>query len=160
MLKCRTRTEAVSRRPFRYAWLAAMFLLLTDVSAQAQSSQKPGFIPLGRIPQIIQPGGASPARFFSRTTRVLFYVNADSLDENISADLSTACTLGRFNQKKVGRYYVLIETEDGKRMRMGFATSEGFNLRDPDDRKGRDFAFLFEYDGTSECRVHVVPTLF
>lgn len=140
---------------------AITFLMIcTAATVDAQSNKKPDFIPLGRIPQLIQPGGAAPARFFSRTTRVLFFVNADSLDQNISENLSRACALGRFNQKKVGRYYVLIETENGQRKRLGFASSEGFNLRDPDDRKGRDLAFLFEYDGTSECRVHAVPTLF
>lgn len=138
----------------------AFFILLSDLSAQAQSSDRKAFIPLGKIPQLIQPGGAAAARFFSRTTRVLFFVNADSLDQSISANLSSACALGKFNQKKTGRYYVLVETEDGKRRRLGFASSEGFNLRDPDDRKGRDLAFLFEYDGTSECRVHAIPTLF
>lgn len=138
----------------------AFSILLSDLTAQAQSSERRSFIPLGKIPQLIQPGGTAPARFFSRTTRVLFFVNADSLDQSISANLSSACALGKFNQKKVGRYYVLVETENGKRRRLGFASSEGFNLRDPDDRKGRDLAFLFQYDGTSECRVHAVPTLF
>ncbi|MEQ9487645.1 MAG: hypothetical protein RIM72_01495 [Alphaproteobacteria bacterium] len=155
-------TEGLSSALLRCCRLTVIAFLLVGIAAtaDAQSKKKSGFIPLGRIPQLIQPGGAAPARFFSRTTRVLFYVNADSLDQNISQNLSLACALGRFNQKKVGRYYVLIETEDGKRKRLGFASSEGFNLRDPDDRKGRDLAFLFEYDGTSECRVHAVPTLF
>ena len=140
--------------------LLVVVFLLPVTTAYAQSNQKRSFIPLGKVPQLIQPGGAAPARFFSRTTRVLFYVNADSLQQSISRNLSASCALGRFNQKKVGRYYVLVETENGKRRRLGFASSEGFNLRDPDNQKGRDLAFLFEYDGTSECKVHAVPTLF
>lgn len=140
--------------------LLSLVIAVFTATAHAQSNERRSFIPLGKIPQLIQPGGAAPARFFSRSTRVLFFVNADSLDQSISANLSSACALGRFNQKKVGRYYVLIETENGGRRRLGFASSEGFNLRDPDNLKGRDLAFLFEYDGTSECRVHAVPTLF
>jgi len=141
--------------------LCLCFLFLfPGSSAHAQSNERRSFIPLGKVPQLIQPGGAAPARFFSKTTRVLFYVNGDSLDQSISANLSSACALEKFNQKKVGRYYVLIETENGKRRRLGFASSEGFNLRDPGNRKGRDLAFLFEYDGTSECRVYAIPTIF
>lgn len=147
-------------RSFGVVCAIAFFLFLSDLTAQAQSNDRRAFIPLGKIPQLIQPGGVAPARFFSRSTRVLFFVNADSLDQSISANLSSACALGKFNQKKVGRYYVLVETENGKRRRLGFASSEGFNLRDPDNRKGRDLAFLFQYDGTSECRVHAIPTLF
>ena len=34
------------------------------------------------------------------------------------------------------------------------------DLRDPENRRGRDLAFLFELDGTSQCKVYAVPTLF
>lgn len=130
-------------------------------AAHAQTGpDRPEFIPLGRIPRLLQPGGEDQPRFRRGGQQIRFFVDQNSLAQNISPNLSNACALGRFNQQHPTRYFVLIETQDGRRLRLGFATSEGFNLRDPDNRRGRDLAFLFEKDRTSECRVYAVATFF
>lgn len=126
----------------------------------AQSGEGNRFIPLGRIPQLLQPGGQSPPRFKRGARPIKFFVDETSLPQNLSQNLSNACAHGRFNAKRAGRYFVEIQTQNGRVRRFGFANSEGFNLRDPDNLKGRDLAFLFEMDGTSQCRVYALATIF
>ena len=129
-------------------------------SAWAQSNVRQDFIPLGRIPYLLQPGGNIQPRFKRGSTPIKFFVDADSLSQNISANLSNLCAHGRFNTARPGRYYVEIETQTGYKKRLGFANSEGFNLRDPENLKGRDVAYLFDLDRTSQCRVYALPTIF
>lgn len=129
-------------------------------AAWAQSSQGKNFIPLGRVPYLLQPGGQGTPTFRRGGKRVRFLVDAASLPQNLSRDLSNRCAHGTFNSIKPGRYYVEIETQDGKRKRLSYANAEGFNLRDPDNVRGTDLAFLFELDRTSQCRVYAVPVIF
>ena len=146
-------------------WIAAVLVLMAGVVADtgqavAQSGDGNRFIPLGRIPQLLQPGGQTPPRFRRGARPIKFFVDEASLPQSLSRNLSNACAHGRFNAKRAGRYFVEIQTQRGGVRRFGFANSEGFNLRDPDNLRGRDFAFLFELDGTSQCRVYALPTVF
>ncbi len=140
--------------------LAAATITADAGIAAAQSGEGNRFIPLGRIPQLLQPGGLAPPKFRRGARPIKFFVDEASLPQSLSRNLSNACAHGRFNAKSVGRYYVEIQTQNGRVRRFGFANAEGFNLRDPDNLRGRDFAFLFELDGTSECRVYALATVF
>ena len=139
-------------------FLTALTLPAGETLAQSGNGNR--FIPLGRIPQLLQPGGLAPPRFKRGARPIKFFVDEASLPQNLSANLSNACAHGRFNAKRVGRYFVEIQTQRGGVRRFGFANSDGFNLRDPDNLRGRDLAFLFELDGTSQCRVYALPTFF
>lgn len=138
----------------------SLVVLAVSTAPPPAAAQDKRFIPLGRIPQLLQPGGAAPARFSRGSRPVKFYVDAASLPQNLSGNLSNACAHGDFNTKQPGRYYVVVELQNGKKKRLSYANAQGFNLRDPQNRRGRDLAFLFELDGTSECRVYAIPTLF
>lgn len=146
-------------KPIRFILAAAIAVpvLLPSETVQADGSR---FIPLGRIPQLLQPGGSAPPRFSRGSRPVKFFVDQASLPQSLSANLSNACAHGVFNTKKPGRYYVEIETQNKKKKRLSYANAQGFNLLDPDNRRGRDLAFLFELDGTSQCKVYAIPTLF
>lgn len=90
-------------------------------------------------------------------TRVRMAADAGKLKENLSQPLSNACATDRFNQRKRGRYHITLDLPSGERKRFGFAGSNGLNLRDPGNRKGVNQGYLFDLDGTSECRVYVFP---
>ncbi|RVU38406.1 hypothetical protein EOI86_03730 [Hwanghaeella grinnelliae] len=139
------------------AAVMAAFVVLPVSKAAADSSR---FIPLGRIPQLLQPGGSTPPRFKRGSRPVKFFVDQATLPQSLSTNLSNACAHGIFNTKKPGRYYVEVELQGGKKKRLAYANTLGFNLRDPGNRRGRDLAFLFELDGTSQCKVYAIPTLF
>jgi len=109
---------------------------------------------------LLQPGGLQPPKFRRGSRPIKFFVDEASLPQSLSRNLSNACAHGRFNTKSVGRYFVEIQTQNGRVRRFGFANAKGFNLRDPDNLRGRDFAFLFELDGTSQCRVYALATVF
>ncbi len=144
-----------------YCVVVLSALLLSAASApKAYAGDGTRFIPLGRIPQLLQPGGAAPPRFRRGGHPIKFFVDAGSLPQNISTTLSNSCAHGKFNTKRVGRYYVEVELQNGRKKRLGYANSEGFNLRDPGNLRGRDIAFLFELDGTSQCIVYAMPTVF
>jgi hypothetical protein len=139
------------------ALVIAVVTVIPDMPAAADGSR---FIPLGRIPQLLQPGGNTPPRFRRGARPVKFFVDQATLPQSLSANLSNACAHGIFNTKRPGRYYVEVELQGGKKKRLSYANAQGFNLRDPGNRRGRDLAFLFELDGTSQCKVYALPTLF
>lgn len=147
-------------KPIFLSLLAALLAALATVPPEPAFADGSRFIPLGRIPQLLQPGGNAPPRFRRGSRPVKFFVDAASLPQSLSANLSNACAHGDFNTKRPGRYYVEIELQGGKKKRLSYANAQGFNLRDPQNRRGRDLAFLFELDGTSQCKVYAVPTLF
>ncbi len=142
-----------------------IFLAVTMAAFMAMPETVPAadgnrFIPLGRIPQLLQPGGNAPPRFSRGSRPVKFFVDSATLPQSLSTNLSNACAHGIFNTKRPGRYYVEIELQGGKKKRLSYANAQGFNLRDPGNRRGRDLAFLFDLDGTSQCKVYALPTLF
>ena len=143
--------------PTLAAIVVATLAIVPDTPASADGSR---FIPLGRIPQLLQPGGNTPPRFKRGSRPVKFFVDQATLPQSLSTNLSNACAHGVFNSKRPGRYYVEVELQGGKKKRLSYANAQGFNLRDPGNRRGRDLAFLFELDGTSQCKVYAVPTLF
>lgn len=122
---------------------------------EAVAQDHPKFIPLGRIPTLLMPGGDRPPRFRRGSTEIEFYVDPNSLENSINKQLSNACAQGQFNMAGPG-YFVRVRTETSQK-RLGYANSN-FNLKDPKGQGGPDTAYLFERDGTSECRVYAVPT--
>ena len=74
----------------------------------------------------------------------------------INPFLSTACAQGNFNQQKVNRYIVTLRSFDSKfQKNVGFASSNGLNLRDPKNYAQPGFFYLFDLDGTSSCKVAI-----
>ena len=143
-------------RVFACSLILTLALTATD-SANAQSRNK-NWIPLGGIGKALHPGEAKKPQFRRGGKRVEFFVAQGQLPNILSRNLSTACAQGRFNQKKDKRYYVVVNLEDGRKKRFGYADSTGFNLSDPDNRVGLNQVYLFDFDFTSECRVYAVES--
>lgn len=136
--------------------LTLLQVLDTSVSpGKAFAQDHPKFIPLGRIPTLIIPGGNRPPKFKRGGSEIEFYVDPNSLENSIHKKLSNSCAQGQFNMARPG-YFVRVRTETSQK-RLGYANSN-FNLKDPKGQSGPDTAYLFERDGTSECRVYAVPT--
>lgn len=69
--------------------------------------------------------------------------------------LSNACSLGRFNERQMGRYVVRLHAKDGGAAVLGVAKGGGLNLWDPDRLAVVSEDYLFRQDGTSACEVFV-----
>ncbi|WP_259780488.1 hypothetical protein [Aestuariispira ectoiniformans] len=138
---------------------AILFCLLVSIAgtAGAQNEQKK-FFPIFGSSKLLRMEDDRYPLFRRGGTRVEFFVDGNQLRSILSSNLSTACALGRFNQKKNKRYYIWVTLPGGERKKFGYANWRGFNLRDPDHRVGRDQVYLFDMDRTSECRVYAVVT--
>lgn len=143
--------------------LAAFTLLLVAAlaaDAVAQTTKVRRFAVFGKVPQQIVPEEVGPAPRKRLGVQVEFFVDGRTIGQSLSANLSEACQGGRFNQQLNGGHFVVVPMPDGGKRRMGFAGSNGLNLHDPGKLRGRDQAYLFELDGTSECRVYAFATIF
>ena len=70
--------------------------------------------------------------------------------------LSQACSLGRFNERQMGRYIVRLHAKTGGGAAvLGVAKGTGLNLWDPDKLAVVSEDYLFRQDGTSACEVFV-----
>lgn len=69
--------------------------------------------------------------------------------------LSMACSLGRFNERQMGRYVVRLHAKAGGAAVLGVAKGNGVNLWDPDQIAVATEDYLFRQDGTSACEVFV-----
>jgi len=70
--------------------------------------------------------------------------------------LSRACSLGRFNERQMGRYIVRLHIKTGGGAAvLGVAKGTGVNLWDPDRLAVVTEDYLFRQDGTSACEVFV-----
>jgi hypothetical protein len=70
--------------------------------------------------------------------------------------LSQACSLGRFNERQMGRYVVRLHARTGGGAAvLGVAKGTGVNLWDPDRLAVTTEDYLFRQDGTSACEVFV-----
>ena len=110
-----------------------------------------------RIPRLSTPTPHTVPDFDPLGTRVLAGVDAARLPESLSRPLSEACSQDRFNQARRGRYFLDLRMPDGEVKRFGFAGSNGLNLRDPKGLAAQNQGYLFDLDGTSECKVYVTP---
>lgn len=141
--------------------LATGAAVLLSMTAYAQSSKKePMWVPLTDLPTMLQAEPNGRIRYAHDGTPVKFYVDPNSLAQILSKNLSTACAQNKFNQKQRTKYFVPVKMPDGKTKRFGFAGSNGFNLRDPNGMSGKDQGYIFDMDGTSECRVYTVPVVW
>jgi hypothetical protein len=69
--------------------------------------------------------------------------------------LSAACSLGRFNERQMGRYIVRLHAKAGGAAVLGVAKGNGMNLWDPDRLAVATEDYMFRQDGTSACQVFV-----
>lgn len=69
--------------------------------------------------------------------------------------LSQACSLGRFNERQMGRYIVRLHAKAGGAAVLGVAKGGGLNLYDPDKLAVATEDYMFRQDGTSACQVFV-----
>ncbi|MBP5857628.1 hypothetical protein KAJ83_11460 [Marivibrio halodurans] len=144
-------------RPFAPTILAAA-LLAGAGQLSAQTLYDTGETrPRLEVPRDNAPAMDGVPDFDALGTRVRMAADAGKLKENLSQPLSNACATDRFNQRKRGRYHITLDLPSGERKRFGFAGSNGMNLRDPNNLKGPNQGYLFDLDGTSECRVYVFP---
>ncbi len=68
--------------------------------------------------------------------------------------LSTACAMGRFNEREPGRYTVRFFGKEGGLV-LGIAKGTGFNLRDPDKRAKQNEDYFFRNSTSTDCEVFV-----
>lgn len=113
-----------------------------------------------QVPRATGPEAHEIPDFDALGTRVRMAADAGQLEQSLSEPLSDACAMDRFNQRKRGRYHITLTLPSGERKRFGFAGSNGMNLRDPNNRRGPNQGYLFDLDGTSECRVYVFPVMW
>ncbi|RED53944.1 hypothetical protein [Aestuariispira insulae] len=137
--------------------VTAATILIGAASGFAQSNRK-DWIPLGGLGKALYPSETRKPQFRRGGKRIEFFVAQGQLPNILSQNLSTACAHGRFNQRKDKRYYVIVNLDDGRKKRFGYADSTGFNLHDPDRRVGLNQVYLFDFDNTSECRVYAVES--
>lgn len=69
--------------------------------------------------------------------------------------LSRACSVGRFNQRKIGLYTIQLHAKSGGAAVLGVAKGSGLNLVDPDHHASGAEDYIFHNDGTSSCEVFV-----
>ncbi|HEV2675596.1 MAG TPA: hypothetical protein VGV37_13715 [Aliidongia sp.] len=69
--------------------------------------------------------------------------------------LSNACSLGRFNERQMGRFIVRLHAKAGGAAVLGVAKGSGLNLWDPNQLAVATEDYLFRQDGTSACEVFV-----
>ncbi|MEQ8603441.1 MAG: hypothetical protein RIB45_08975 [Marivibrio sp.] len=142
----------------RAAALAALTLALVLAVGPAAAQTAPLRNDQGKqIPRLSAPEPHEIPDFDRLGTRVLAGVDAARLRESLSRPLSAACSIDRFNQARRGRYFLDLRMPDGEVKRFGFAGSNGLNLRDPKGLAAQNQGYLFELDGTSECKVYVTP---
>lgn len=123
--------------------------------AQSQSREI-----LRHIPEVVEPEPNGTVRTKTGGSRINFPIDPKTLPQNLSTVLSDACTRLKFNQRDAGKYFVPIPRPNAPVMRFGFAQGNGLNLYDPENLRGPDQVYLFDRDGTSECKVYVYPTVF
>lgn len=132
------------------ALILGLFLLpLADAQAQSQARDF-----LRRVPEVVEPEPHGSVRMRVDGARVNFPVDPDRLLQGLSPELSEACSRLEFNQVKQGRFYMILDMPDLGRYRFGYAQGDGLNLSDPRTLRKPGIAYLFDLDGTSECRVY------
>ena len=141
-----------------FALTMALILATSTAQSQVRLKERKNWVPLGGAGKVLYPGEARKPRFKRGGARIEFFVAQGQLENILSANLSTACAMGRFNQKKSKRYFVVVNMDDGRKKKFGYADARGFNLRDPDGRVGPNQVYLFDFDHTSECRVYAVES--
>ena len=141
------------RAPFTVFAFFLLALLVISPDSKAQTS--PGVY---KQPRVMKPGLNKTPKFHAATQRLNFHVDPEQLKDMLEPELTTACSLGYFNQIRRNKQYVNLEYPDKSVRRFGIISKDPSNLRDVYDLAGGGNAYLFEMDGTSECRVYSVPT--
>lgn len=135
-----------------------LILLLLSVLSPLEEARGQSFIE--RIPEVLvpEPHGQIPTKVGA--SRVPITLQDEDLPELLSPDLSTACSQLLFNQVQQGKLFVVIPYEVGPPRRFGYATGTGRNLNDPSGLRQPGRVYLFQRDGTSDCRVYDAPQQF
>lgn len=135
--------------------VATVLLLLLALPADPAAAQNRAQEFLRRIPEAVEPEPHGEIRTKTDGSRINLPVDPAELDRNLSDTLSEACSRLRFNQRRQGKYYVIVERPNAPPVRYGYAQGSGLNLYDPERLSGPEQLYLFWLDGTSECRVYV-----
>ena len=154
-VRARTRARAVA---LALAFLPSALVATGSASAQDGTGGGVPTFDFGRkVPRTDTPQPHEPPDFDRYRTRVRMAIDPGRLPQSLSKPLSDACSRDAFNQRKPGRFFVDVPMPNGPTVRLGYATSKGFNLRDPEGLSVEGAVYLFRYDGTSECRVYIIP---
>lgn len=137
----------------RPALIGLVIALMLPAAAYGQNQARDF---LRRIPEVVEPEPHGEVRSRTDGSQINFPVDARELPRNLSDTLSDACSRLRFNQRRQGKYYVIVDQQNAPPVRYGYAQGNGLNLYDPERLSGPEQAYLFRLDGTSECRVYVL----
>lgn len=140
--------------------LISVFCFLAYLIGSVDPALAQGQEVLRRIPEAVEPEPYRTTRTKVGAARVTMPVDPATLAQTLSKNLSEACARLEFNQVRKGRYFVLVPRPDREPVRFGFAQGTGRNLYDPKSLRGADVVYLFERDGTSECKVYVYQSPF
>lgn len=114
-----------------------------------------GFLPIPPIPRFSLPEiPPYPYIYHGPVPVRIPIVQKGELEKALSPELSTLCSVGRFNQSVRGRYFGVAIMDDGSSYYLGYASGKGFNLFDPEKKATGSGYYLFDYDGTGACRVY------
>lgn len=83
-------------------------------------------------------------------TRAMDY---SQIQRRINRDLSTACALGRFNQRRDKEFFVVVRHLRKNVVILGYAHGRGVNLHDPFGMADKTSGYLFRYDKSGKCQV-------
>lgn len=137
---------------------AAAILLATLGPLGPAAAQESSSVPLFSIykgaPRLSGPSPITQPKEGNLGTPVRFVFDPAAIDRQLAPRLSEFCGANRFNQVRNGRYFVDANIPNKDPRRFGFANGKGLNLRDPHDLSEPTELYLFEGDGTSECRVY------
>ena len=75
------------------------------------------------------------------------------INRNINPQLSSACALGRFNQRRDKEFFIVARQHRKNVVILGYAHGRGVNLHDPGGIADQSSGYLFRYDKSGKCQV-------
>ena len=80
-------------------------------------------------------------------------MNFSAIYSRIDSRLSSACALGRFNQRRDKAFFVVARYQKKNVIILGYVHGRGVNLHDPTGIADPTIGYLFRYDRSGKCQV-------
>ena len=111
------------------------------------------------LPQNVLPDTQAfpPTRSKSARMKVPPTMTIKNLRDLTVVALSEACVHNRFNQKRKGTNFIVLNNPRGGIYKFDAASTRDGNLFDPLNKGLDRMLYVFEGDSTSQCRVYSIP---